>query len=151
MAKSDNNNSKVSVTAWNKTIDDFNARFDKIESMIKELTEKMDKKVNIKAWEKSLVDIDNEVKKFTFSELKELDNRLDKTVELITELTTHLNEKVTVTAWDRLCESNEQLMKKVDSLSESNEDVSKRMIKIENMLKDAKVSEEELRELMESI
>ncbi|MBD3312441.1 hypothetical protein GF352_03250 [archaeon] len=142
---------KVSVAAWDKALTDINSRLERMEKQINELSEKTDNKVNIKAWEKSLVDIDNQIKSLTIKELKNLDHRLDKTVELVSELTKHLNEKVTVSAWDRLCESNERLINKVDALTEVTDNITKKVIKMENLLKGAKVSEEELKELLRSI
>lgn len=142
---------KVSVAAWDKALTDINSRLKKMDKAINGLTDKVNKKVSIKAWEKSLVDIDNQVKNLTIKELKNLDRRLDRTVELVSELTKHLNEKVTISAWDRLCQSNERLIKKVNSLSEVTEDINKRLIRVENTLSGARVSEEELKELLESI
>ncbi len=154
----------VSVSAWERALQDIYERLDRIEKKAdnkvstsawnkanEEIIQKINSKVGIKAWEKSIEDMDREFKNLALNELKELDDRLDKTVELINNLTAHLNEKVNTAAWDRLCESNEQLIKRVDELASNQTDFLKRLSEIEGVLREAKVSEDELKKLLESI
>jgi len=172
MSKRGNNGGvKVSAAAWNAALNDFNARFSKIEKQLAELASKIDSKVNVsawnkvnaeltkkvkskvnvKAWENSLVDQERQFNKLALSELRDLDDRLDKTAELITNLTSNINDKVNVSAWDRLCTSNEQLIQRVDKMRNNQDSVIKRLSGVENLLDDAKVSEQELKKLLESI
>ncbi len=161
----------ISVAAWDAMLNDFNERFNKIEERLDKISSKVDgkvsvnawnkaneefsdklkNKVNVKAWEVSLVDLSNQFKELALNELKELDDRLDKTVELVNDLTNHLNEKVNITAWDRLCESNEQLIKRVDELMANHNDFTRRVSEVEKVINEAKVSEAELKKLLESI
>jgi len=169
--KGSNNHLKVSAVAWNIALNDINSRFDKLEKQISELSKKADKKVSVQAWnrtnselnkkfgskvsvsawETSLEDQDKQFNELALTELKELDDRLDRTVELISKLTTHLNERVTVSAWDRLCESNENVIDRVDVLRNNTDDFLKRLTQIEAVIRNAKVSEKELKKLLESI
>ncbi|MFA5406639.1 MAG: hypothetical protein WC307_04760 [Candidatus Nanoarchaeia archaeon] len=156
MAKREDNG-KVSVSAWNVSLKDINQRFDKLEKENKSLLEEIKKqssncacdkitndlnnkissKVSIKAWDSSLVDINNQINNVVSKDLKELDNRLDKSMELINNLTGNMSGKVTTGAWDKLCEDIALLAEKINN--------------IEFVIKDAKVSEQELKKLLESI
>jgi len=171
MKRGNNGGVKVSAAAWNAALNDFNTRFAKIEKQITELMNKLDNKVdssawnkvnaeltkkikskvNVKAWENSLVDFDKNLQNLALKELKDLDDRLDRTTELITNLTSTISDKVNTSAWDRLCQSNEQLIQRVDSITFKHEDVFKRLSEVEGVLREAKVSEQELKKLLESI
>ncbi|HLE06376.1 MAG TPA: hypothetical protein VI790_03410 [Candidatus Nanoarchaeia archaeon] len=169
--KNGNSNSGVSATAWNAVLNDFGCRFDVIEKGLvelnskiekkvgvgawenvnKELTDKINAKVSVKAWETSLEDTNKQVSELAIKELKELDDRLDKATELINTLTNHLNEKVNMDSWNRLSSTNETLMGKVDVIKDKSEDLTKRLLIVESIIKDAQVSENELKKLLETI
>ncbi len=154
----------VSVKAWNKALEDIEKRFENIEKQISELFEKLNKKVNesawnkvneellekikskvsVKAWEKSLEDIQQQFNELILNDLKVLDQRLDRTSSLISELMAHLNEKVDVNVINILKE-------KVEELEKENKEVKARVLAIEELIEDAKVSERQLKKLLESI
>ncbi len=156
MAKRESNG-KVSVSAWNASLKDINERFERLEKenkvllervekqskncscdkSIKELNDKINSKVSVNAWQKSLVDVNNQINEVALKDLKELDDRLDKTMELINGLMGSMSGKVTTAAWDKLCEDMAAINKKVSD--------------IEHVIKEAKVSEMELKKLLESI
>jgi len=164
---SNNNSGKVSISAWQATINDINERFDKIESRIneavdklntkvstsawqnslndnskieeklKELNEKLSSKVSINAWQKSLEESGKSNDNLTVNQLQEIDARLEKAMQLVTGLTTHLNEKVNVTAWNKLCQDNEGMLNRLND--------------VETVIKNASLSEQEIKKLLETI
>lgn len=166
-----NHNSSVSITAWNAALSDFGSRFELIEKGLvelnskiekkvgigawenvnKELLDKLNSKVNVKAWENSLEDTNKQINELAIKELKELDERLDRASDLINTLTTHLNEKVNMDSWNRLINTNESLLGKVDVIKDKSEDLTKRLLLVESIIKDAQVSENELKKLLETI
>lgn len=165
------NGSGVSQAAWNAVLNDFGSKFDTIEKGLvelntkiekkvgigawenvnKEVIDKLNSKVNIKAWENSLEDTNKQISELAIKELKELDDRLDRANELINTLTNHLNEKVNMDSWNRLINTNESLIGKVDVIKDKSEDLTKRLLVVESIIKDAQVSENELKKLLETI
>jgi hypothetical protein len=158
---------KVGHKAWQTVVVEFENRLDKLEDAVKkpgkvtgldsirkqitELDARIDQKVSNKAWERALVSLDKQFKDLALKELEQLDDRLDKTFELINQLTANLGKKVNVAAWDRLCVSNEQLTDRVDALSNKSDRVMEKLMEIESIINEAKVSERELKKLLESI
>ena len=129
-----NNSGKVSITAWQATLDDINARFDRMEEKVKEATDKLGSKVSITAWQKSLEEKGNEE---INAKLQEIDSRLEKAMTMMAEVTSSIKNKVNVAAWDKLLEDNEDTITRLNT--------------VENVIKQASLSEQEIKKLLETI
>jgi hypothetical protein len=112
---------KVSVTAWNKSIDDVNENINKV------LSQNLQKVV------------------------EDLNEKLDKSADLINELMIHLNEKVSISAWEKSCVDIDKVASEVRTIKATIDDLKTRFLGIENEFKRAIVNEKEVKEWLKSI